>query len=761
MKTPNNILTITKKELKSYFDSPTAYIVLVVFLLLWEYLFFKQSLLRPIASLRDLFQVLPWLFLILIPAITMGSVSQEKNEGTLELLLTHPVRETEFLIGKFLGAFIFVLSALAFAIPIGISFTFFGQMDWGIIASQLLGGALMAAVFLAIGIFISSLFSSQITALLVSAAVGFLLVILQTGFVTQSLPHAFVTVLEQLSVVSHFDSMARGVIDLRDILYFVSMTAVFLGLAYLQLIKRKFGNRKELYRSWQIAVYLLIAITVLVNIIGDRIPGRIDLTQNRIYTLSPATKDVLDGLNDVVRINLYASNELPVEFAPTQRDATDLLRDYEVLGKGNIVIATKDPSNNPEVANEAEAAGVQKVKFNVIKNEDFQAKSGYFGLTIAHGNEKEVIPFIDSTGDLEYKLTSFINKLTTTDKKKVVFLEGHGEKSLDSDYLLLGTELEKQFDTQKFTFRDEQPNESPAPNATPAPLAPLPEGTGVIVVAGPRNEIPQDEQMAIGDFLQAGGSALFLIDSLDVQQQMQSVSPLSKVKLSMLDDYGISIPAKLLYDLRSNQLVQMSSGGPMQFISPYPFWLKALPTENAQVISSIGVPIMFPWASPVEIEMSKLEAKGLIAKPIFTTSTFAGTQEKVFSISPQEEINLEPQGAFPIAVAIQAANADTQNPPRFIVVGDSDFLADENTQHSAENLAFGTGVISWLAQENSLAGIQVKSRTAADLVLQSENQKMMIKYGNMAIVIVLPLLFGLVRLVRRRRLRGFTFSTGI
>ena len=116
-----NIWTIAKKELRAYFDGPTAYVVLAVFLFLWEFLFFRDAFLVGDASLRNLFGVLPWLCIVLVPAITMATISQEKNEGTLEFLLTHPLRDLELILGKFVGATAFLGVALAFALPIAAS----------------------------------------------------------------------------------------------------------------------------------------------------------------------------------------------------------------------------------------------------------------------------------------------------------------------------------------------------------------------------------------------------------------------------------------------------------------------------------------------------------------------------------------------------------------------------------------------------------------------------------------------------------------
>ena len=163
-----NILTLIRKELQSSFNNPTAYVVIAAFLLLWEFLFFRQVFLIGEVSVRSLFDFLPWLLLLVVPALTMGSLAEEKSEGTLEFLLTRPIQPVELILGKFFGILVFFSIATAFVFPIAWSFHFFGTVDWGQTFAQYLGGIFLAAVLASLGIAVSSLVRSQITAFIVS-----------------------------------------------------------------------------------------------------------------------------------------------------------------------------------------------------------------------------------------------------------------------------------------------------------------------------------------------------------------------------------------------------------------------------------------------------------------------------------------------------------------------------------------------------------------------------------------------------------------
>jgi len=188
---------LTKRELNGYLSSVSTYVVAAVFLVLWEFLFFRNVFLVDEVSLRLMFSILPWLLLILVPALTMGSVAQEKSQGTLEYILTKPVAPITFLASKLLSGFIFVAAILLVTLTVPITFSFFGELDWGIVASQYIGSLFLAGTTLAIGIFISSLLKSQMAALIASAFVIFLLTVIGSELITVSLPLAINSILEK------------------------------------------------------------------------------------------------------------------------------------------------------------------------------------------------------------------------------------------------------------------------------------------------------------------------------------------------------------------------------------------------------------------------------------------------------------------------------------------------------------------------------------------------------------------------------------
>lgn len=235
--------TIFRKEFRQYFDSPIAYIFITVFLVINSWLFFRTFFLVNQASVRPLFVLIPWIFLFFVPAITMRLWAEEKKSGTMEVLMTFPLRDWEVVLGKYFAslAFLVVALLLTFTLPIttwlaadqGVS------LDVGPIITSYLGAILLGGAFLAIGIWVSSLTENQIVAFIIAVAVSFILMIAGERIVTMYLPSAFVGFVEYLGLNAHFNSIARGVIDTRDLIYYFSMILFFLYLTVRSVETRK------------------------------------------------------------------------------------------------------------------------------------------------------------------------------------------------------------------------------------------------------------------------------------------------------------------------------------------------------------------------------------------------------------------------------------------------------------------------------------------------------------------------------------------
>ncbi len=230
-----NIRALFWKEFKSYFRSPVAYIFIIAFLVVTNWLFFKTFFLTNQASLRSFFGLLPWLFLFLAPAITMRSWAEEKKLGTIEMLMTLPVREYEVVLGKFLSAFAFLTLNLALTFPMVLTVVLLGDPDPGPICGGYAGACLLGGTCLAIGLFASGITENQIIAFIIAIVIGFAFLVVGENMVLYSVPSSWGTVFSYLGLGAHFQSIGRGVIDSRDIVYYMSMIGFFLLLNQLTI----------------------------------------------------------------------------------------------------------------------------------------------------------------------------------------------------------------------------------------------------------------------------------------------------------------------------------------------------------------------------------------------------------------------------------------------------------------------------------------------------------------------------------------------
>jgi ABC-2 type transport system permease protein len=232
-----NTGTILKRELGAYFNSPVAYIVITVFLLVCGALFFSQAFLVKEATMRDFLGYTPFIFLFFAPAISMRLLAEEKRSGTLELLITMPVGDWEVVLGKFFAALAVLGLAVLLTLAYPITLSFMGDMDWGTVAGGYLGLLLLGGMYLAIGLMASSWTKNQVVAFILAFAITFTLFI--CGKMLPLIPSSLAPLVEYIGVDSHFNNIAKGVIDSRDLVYYFSITGVCLFLAVQSLDSRR------------------------------------------------------------------------------------------------------------------------------------------------------------------------------------------------------------------------------------------------------------------------------------------------------------------------------------------------------------------------------------------------------------------------------------------------------------------------------------------------------------------------------------------
>ena len=425
------ILSITRKELKGTFGSPMALIFVGAFLAVTLFSFFwvETFFARGVADVRPLFRWMPVLMIFLVAALTMRQWSEEQRSGTMEVLLTLPVSPLQLVVGKFLAVLALVALALALTLFLPITVWLLGNLDWGPVVGGYLAALLLAAAYAAIGLFASSRTDNQIVALIATVLLCGLFYLVGSPGVTDFAGNVLGEVLRAIGVGSRFESIQRGVVDLRDLLYYVSLTGVFLTLNVLSLVSKRWsqGERTRPQRSGVTLTSVLLALNlVFVNVWAYPLRNlRVDLTQQREYSLSRATRDLLGNLQEPLLVRGYFSEKTHPLLAPLVPTIRDMLQEYQVASGGKVQLEIVDPATDPEKEAEAnQTYGIRPTPFQVTDRYEASVINSYFDVLIRYGDQSEVLTFDDlievvprrdgvdvRLRNLEYDLTRSIKKV--------------------------------------------------------------------------------------------------------------------------------------------------------------------------------------------------------------------------------------------------------------------------------------------------------------------------------------------------------------
>ncbi len=433
------ILAITQKELNSYFGSPLAMIFLGAFLAVVLFVFFsiETFFARGIADIRPLFRWMPVLLIFLLAALTMRQWSEEQRSGSQELLLTLPVPMWRLVAGKFLAVMTLIALALALTLPLPITVNLLGNLDWGPVIGGYLAALLMAAAYAAIGLFVSSRTDNQIVALILTVLLGGLFYVVGTRSVTDFVGGSLSELLWAIGTGSRFESIQRGVIDLRDLVYYLSLTLLFLTLNTLSLDSLRWSAQQTLYRRRVGLTVALIALNLIVlNLWLYPLRGlRLDLTAQREYSLSETTKGLLASLQEPLLIRAYLSERTHPLLAPLIPQVRDMLREYEIAGNGRITAEVVDPIGDTELETEAnQTYGIRPMALQTSGRYEATVVNAYFDILIRYGDQTVVLNFQELAefdllpdGTTEVRLRNLEYDLTRG-IKRVLF----GFQSIDS-----------------------------------------------------------------------------------------------------------------------------------------------------------------------------------------------------------------------------------------------------------------------------------------------------------------------------------------
>ena len=428
---------IASKELALLFSSPIAYLFLAAFLAVTLFVFFwgEAFFARNISDVRPMFEWLPLLLIFLASALTMRMWSDERRGGTLELVVTVPASSTEFVIGKFVACWALLGIALLLTLPLPITVALLGDLDWGPVFAGYLAAALLGAAYLGIGLFVSAKTDNQIVALILAVFGCGAFYLIGSPFLVELVSNPVAEALRSLGAGSRFESITRGVLDLRDLYFYASVLAVFLALNVYAVDAQGWAKDADRGRHNQRRLLLgLVAANFLVaNFWLSSVNFlRWDVTEGNQYSISDATRSYLRQLREPLLMRGYFSAKTHPLLAPLAPQLQNLLNEYEVAGDGRVRLELIDPATDPEQEDEANTKyGIRPVPFQVADRYQASLVNSYFDVLVQYGDEYEVLSFRDlievkvrGEADLDVQLKNPEYEITRAIKKVLYGFQG-------------------------------------------------------------------------------------------------------------------------------------------------------------------------------------------------------------------------------------------------------------------------------------------------------------------------------------------------
>lgn len=530
---------------------------------------------------------------------------------------------------------------------------------------------------------------------------------------------------------------------------------------------------------------LVIIVIAVINIGGYKFFHRFDLTAEKSYTVSGATKDILRELKDKVVIKLFISKNLPPDYQVIAEYVNDIVEEYQKYS-GNVTVEHLDPIVKPDLAASAEEFGVQNIQFQVLDKDEYKVQKGYLGVavvkiddqpssesSVASQQKYESIPFVQELGNLEYELTSMINKLTSLTLPTVGFVSGHDENGINNippalmqqlgsqagvtngEYSTFNTELKKHYTTKTIDLK--KPDQL--------------KDVTVLVIGAPKKDFSDVELFNLDQYILNGGRAIFMVDRALVDPSKGLTAVEANAKLAdFIAHYGVTINNDLILD-KNNEMVSFNSGN-SQYLLQYPFWVKIIDTgfNKSNPVTGKLTSISIPFVSSVE--ENKLE--GVTVTPLISSSNVSASMSSPFNLDPNQKYNfndlkshhlaMEAKGKFQSYFSAEKmpkasgeeklwSNVRTESVEEgmVIVMGDGDFLMNNYMQRNASNLVLGLNFVDYLGQDESLIGIRTKSLNDRVIRKASDYEIMWTRVINAALVPLAVIAFGFWRFQKRKK----------
>ncbi len=789
---------VLKRELSAYFNAPIAYVFAVVFLLVADGLFMTTFFISGLCEMKTFFQTFSLLLIVFIPALTMRLWAEERKIGTISLLYSLPISEVTLVLGKFLAAYLFTIFIIASTFIIPLMLAFLGEPDPGPIIGGYIGAAALASLLIALGLCISAFFEDQIVAFIITLVAGLAGFLVGTDLVSSSI-YSWLTgvgtfLRSSLGLTIHYRDLIKGVLPLRDIIFFISFTLVFLIINVLTIRNYLRYHRR---RGFLVGICLLMGICLFGNGILTHLRlYRLDLTEGKIYTVSPAAKEVLEKLEVPIQVTYYVSSrdQLPTPMKNIARDVSDILSEFAALSP-KFTFKVVDPAKDPDLIPKLEKKGITPFAVQTIERDQVSVRRIFSALSISYLDKREeIIPQVvpESLSTLEYDIISRIYKLSLSETPIIAL------------YTSNPTLNPFMANRDRFqTVRDLLERSGFEVKTTPIiKNNPIPENAKLLLILDP-GKLNDRQLYEIDRFLHTGRPVVIAAQAYKYSYGPGPKGGIAATPLSqplainkLLKAYGVEIDDRMLMDQQS-AVMAISTERQMGLLvavvrTPvrFPMQIKILPpqmNQNFSVTNGLSA-LLYLWGSALKLDKSLWNRVGLKGEILFKSSPMSwlmpykpgplmpddlspnntnelGTQKLALLISGKfphlfnkpplwpGENNKKRQNKKLDKKEAEIQKGPMENKPsRLVVIGCSEMFADPVIQ-AYSNAAFLINLVESLTLGKELLYIRAKTQIEHYLPEISTANKLFWK----TLVIFLPaglwIMTGLLRIIYRRRRR--------
>lgn len=675
------------KEITHGLNGHFAYLLIALFALTFAVPAFwargaSNVFLTGLADPRPLLGTLPLFLMVLVPALAMRTWAVEYMSGTHELLATWPLSGTQRICGKFLGLFTLMALAIVATFPIPLLISNLGDVDWGPVTGAYCGALLLGAACLAICLYLGQFTKDPVSAFLVGLG---------------ALGAGMFMPLPSLNLHGHFQQIARGVLDLKHLLFYGVIICGFLVLAVVKT--------SAMYRSrWQTLVGLVLIVSCALG--TSQVQWRTDLTADKLYSLNQATLDVLAQLPGKIRFKVFFSTDLPPRFQPLAAFVKAQLDEYVAHSNGLVEVSYVDPDMDEAALAESKELGIFETRANVITENSVQAVRLWFGLALEHAGRQEVFGSVQSIENLEYELSGAIVRLIREKKPRLLmvgptYAEGRGVVfDVRADLKPVYEELKDSFSVSQVRLTAETS---------------LDFDDVDVLLLWSLHHFTEPQLYALDQFLLSGGSALMMTSGMRVDPNILLAQPVPESRADAFYAHlGFRVNRDLVCDQSCTKIKYTDVRPPV--LQPYPLF-PVLSHQNKGLDSEHETTarlkkLVIPWASSLEPRPGGEVLTQVIAR----TSDQAWRQENDFLLEPGEVPGPTSFERYNLALSIQGITRSffADGPP----------AEQSNTSHMAQGTRPGT-VLVWgsehlLTQTRDSSVLAWLSRSVSFLALRTD-----------------------------------------